>query len=66
MQTMVNTEKMMSPQEVLEGLEKIKTDIQAEELTPEGRDAILEQVKAIEALLLEMKKDFSKKGPATA
>lgn len=51
----------MSPQKVLEELDKIKAEIKAEQLTPEGRAAILEQVKEIETLLLEMKGEFSKR-----
>ncbi len=58
---MVKPEKITSPQKVLEELGKIKADIKAEELTPEGRAAILQQVKEIETLLLEMKEDFSKR-----
>ncbi|MCB0519938.1 MAG: hypothetical protein H6577_20270 [Lewinellaceae bacterium] len=58
---MVKTEKMMSPQEVLKGLEKVMADIKSEELTPEGRAALLEQVKKMEMLLLEMKEEFSKR-----
>lgn len=34
--------KMMPPQEVLNGLEKVMADIKSEGLTPEGRAALLE------------------------
>lgn len=55
---MVATKKMMSPQDFLKELRQIGVDIKPEELTPEGRLALLEQVMEIEKLILEMKKQF--------
>jgi len=52
--------KMMSPEDLLKELGQIGLEIKAEKLTPEGKTAILEELNKMEALLLDLKKQFSK------
>jgi hypothetical protein len=56
---MAAEKKMMHPDDFLKELKQIGLEIKAEELTPEGRTAILEQLNKMEALLLDLKKQFS-------
>jgi ribosomal protein L29 len=52
---MVAQKKMMTPAEITEELRQMKVEIMAEELTPEGKDAILSELDKIRSLLMEMK-----------
>ncbi|MCC6726984.1 MAG: hypothetical protein IT258_20955 [Saprospiraceae bacterium] len=52
---MVAQKKMMPPAEITEELRQIKVEILAEELTPEGKDAVLSELDKISNLLIEMK-----------
>ena len=62
---MVAEKKMMHPDDFLKELKQIGLEIKAEKLTPGGKTAILEELNKMEALLLDLKKQFSKENVPT-
>ncbi len=55
----MKNENIMSPKIFIEELRDIKMNIKAIELTTEGKDALMEQVLEMEALVLALKQELS-------